>query len=459
MGERTPYTQRVDEDLQDFVEFVTESTNLSRADVIDEALRRLRNNSVVSDEGQFIVNGDYDDRATNGDEITNEELFENQQEIIQLLGDRPTLSKSKDPDKNSKHEGAEREDGIAERASLDAPEEGVLETEQRMAALASEYDHDECLKPEDVEKVNTRESDILAHTSRYLVPAITGMLNHEVEHGTLQEPVEWAEIREIMRTHLDVSRGSIYNYREKLVLEEALFPHPSIDEEVVGEKRVTEAREYAAAVVDKRSPSHIDISGLKDLKRERYADDADAYLAEFVGDWKHNAYYLTEDVYREHTWGLFQEAIVNIALTGKSLGRRPNRDKTEMHEAERAAGADRMLVGLVNRFDVAKNSLHEVRDEATDASPDDKEEWVNLWGEVQAKVEAELFGEEADEDDAREVFREVVGVNPDKSDEKEMLSAWRDWVKKNHPDMSGSQEEIDRDEFRRVAEARQVLLA
>ena len=465
MGERTPFTQRVDEDLQEFVADVADATNLSNADVMDEALRRLRDASHVTEDGQFVVDGEYGESGSEGDEISKEELFENQQQIIEMLSTSTSPGESAAPNKNSRGGEMDGDDGgAAEVSTLDVPADEPTETEQRMASLAGEYDHDECLDPEEVAEVDARESDVVAHDRRYLLPAVVGMINHELEHGALYEPVSWDDIRSLMRTRLDVSRGSIYNYREDLVEHGALLPHPNIDEEVVGDERVEEARRYAASATDERQPRNIDVSDFPSYKQNRYSDDPAEYLHEFDGDWELDGYYVSEEEYHEDVWEMFQVLLKEIALTPRESGsRRPNHDDQEMYRVERAAGASRMLVGLVNRLGVAFDSLQEVRDMALKADPEEEsglDDWAAMWAEVKVEVESQLFdGDEIEQDEAVEVFRECVGVDPVESSEGELSEAYREWVKANHPDSGGSKEEIDREEFGRVAEARRVLIS
>jgi flavodoxin len=265
----------------------------------------------------------------------------------------------------------------------------------------------------------------------------------------------------MMQTRLDVSRGSIYNYREKLEDQGALLPHPSVDGKVVGEARLDEARRYAAAVTDKRNPGRINISGMEEIKQERYSDDPDEYLGEFVDDWGRDAYYVSEEAYREGVWGIIQEAVKGMALAEDPSGlrRRPGHDDKRMYEMEKAAGAGRMLVDIISRFGVEINKLQEVREMAVDVtSKDDLEEWAEKWADVRAEVEAELIGQDADEDAARDTFREIVGVNPAESDEDELLEEFRAWIKENHPDVGEDSDDVDLTEWRRVANAKQTLL-
>jgi len=457
MGERTPYTQRVDEDLQYFVDTVSHRTNLSKADVIDEALRRLKDASTISEDGQFVVNDSYGDSGLEADDNTVEQLIENQQQMMQMLASLPPSAENKDPDKNTEEvnvDGAAEKDG--ETGAIVTGEDSASEVERRLEDLAGEYDHDECLDPEEIGELDTYDSEVVSHTRRYLIPAITGMLNHRQEHGVLIELVEWTTIKEMMQTRLGVSRGSLYNYREGLVNAGVLYPHPSIDDDVVGEDTVAETREYAAAVTDDRSGRVINVDSFGGVESGRYVDDADAYLGEFVSDWGSKTYYLSEEAYREDVWGIVQEAIRGFALTEEPRGRRPNHDDQQMYRAERAAGANRMLAKVVRQFGVCTHGLHEVRNKAVSVSNEEElEEWATRWAEVQAEVKAELSGDEADVDEAKETFREEVGVDPDGVDDDELRHQYKTWVKENHPDAGG---DVEPEVFGDVMQSRNVLL-
>jgi hypothetical protein len=459
MGERTPFAQRVDEDLQDYVEYVSRNTNLSKADVMDEALRRLRDNSTVTDDGQFVVDGEYGASESEGDEISKEDLHENQQRILQMLGEGGSVAETSVPNKNSQGGEMDNENGSGGDETLPDVTDGVQEAERKIASLAGEYDHDECIDPGEVEEIDFRASDEVAHTARYLVPAVAGMIHHELEHGAFSEPVEWSEIREVMRTRLDVSRGSLYNYRQKMVEKGALLPHPSVDDVVVGDDSIETARSRAAAVTDKRLGSEIDVSQMGSKKRERYPDDADEYVGEYVTDWPSEVYYTDEEVYRRQVWNIIKEGMKGILTVKPETGReRPKGDKSRMYEAERAVGAASILGRVISQFGVCEDELHKVMAFAPKTGPEDIEEWAEKWGQVRVDVKAELFGEGADEDEAMETFREVVGVNPAEADEDEMLTAYKAWIMANHPDAGGDEDEVDPAEFRRVAEARQALL-
>lgn len=75
----------------------------------------------------------------------------------------------------------------------------------------------------------------------------------------------------------------------------------------------------------------------------------------------------------------------------------------------------------------------------------------------QTEVESQMEGD-GDVDEACEVFREIVGIDPGESTEEEIRRESAEWVKQHHPDGDGSRDEIDREEFGRVMTARRVLL-
>jgi len=455
MGNRTPFTQRVDEDLQEFVDSVATQTNLSKADVIDEALRRLRDTSTITDDGQFIVDGDFAaSDAKDGDNALNE-VLENQQEMLELLRDSPTPrsepSAESGAKENSQPTAADGGGGSEVLATTE-----TSEVEEQIAALSGDYNHDECIDPDDVAEIDTRESDVVAHSRRHLIPAVTGMINHLAEEQHVDR-VEWDEVEELITGTLGMSSRTASNYRGALIEHGVIIPHPSIDDRFVGEDMVEASRTTAANTVQKRA-----VTTEGDIEHpSRYPDEVSEFVDPYCRDWHYDVYLLTGEAYFEEVWSQLKWVAEKFASLEPSNGRSR---KGAMSQKERVAGACRVFVHIAKQMgeyveiDGFGERMAELLVEARKAEGDELYDWKKEWAEFVVRIREHIGDTDSEESLGEEEAREVLGVNEGATDE-EILEAYEEYVMDNHPDADGSDEEIDTDEFHRVLEAKRTLTA
>ncbi|WP_227130950.1 J domain-containing protein [Halorubellus salinus] len=465
MGKRTPYTQRVDEDLQDFVQRVSDATNLGKAGVIDEALRRLRDRSTITDDGQFLVEDETGFSTTSDGSKGIEEVLDNQEKMMAMLSDPSSFSASSNPNKNSE-EGTDYDNSDETSEELVPTEDNTSDTEHRIDALAGEYTHDECLSPGEVESLDAVESEVVSATKRYLVPATTGMINHQIEEGKMHGTVGWRDVRELLR-RLDVSRGSVYNYRDKMVQEGVLYPHPEEDELVVGDD-ATETVQRAAALeyADVRASAGVDFSMMDDRVECRYKTTVEEYVSAYM-DWGRKRYYTNESAYVKKVVGQVLDAACRLAQSSPSTHRVDRGERTEREEMLATSRAlIKTIAALESRAGINR-TLGELRNLISSApdvsSSEELEAWLGDYGRVRVELDElieETYGSGSersvmDEDEAYE----VLGLDGDVTEEQ-VRDAYEDIVLDVHPDSGrdGEQEDVDVERYQRVLKAKRTLL-
>lgn len=467
MGERTPFTQRVDEDLQDFVSRVSEATNLGKADVIDEALRRLRDRSTITDDGQFLVDDETGSSPTSDASEQMDEVLENQEKMMAMLSDPSSFSEQDVPNKNSQSEEIESDDGDTSEEIV-PDEDDTGEIERRIDAFAGQYSHDECLSPREVESLDAIESEVVSATQRYLVPAATGMINHQIDEGEMHETVGWSDVRELLQ-NLDVSRGSVYNYRNKMIHEGVIYPHPEEDELVTGDD-ATEAVQQAAAVeyMDEPGATAVDFSSMNDRVESRYRESVEDYVSEYV-DWgQKKRYYTDESAYVEGVLDQVLDGACKVAQSSPST----NRDvRDELSEKEEMVATSRALTKAVDALCTRtgidpyafRGLIGLISDSPDVSNREELEEWLGEYGRVRVGLDefieeaygSSSEGSEMDEDEAYE----ILGLDGDVNEEQ-VRDAYEDIVMDVHPDSGGGgeQEDVDVERYQRVLKAKRTLL-
>lgn len=440
MGKRRPYTIRIDEDLHDWAEEVSNKTNLSKVDVIDEALRRLQKSSTVSEDGRFEI----DDTAASGGDAGRDrlsEVIENQREMMEMLGGTSSDSSESVSKINSDEtsESEESSDGespnapiVAEEGDSQPPE--VTEAEETIASLAGEMHHGTEIDPEVVAKIDFVASDTVASSKRYSIAALVGMINHRVEHDpAFADPVEWVEVKSLITSVLGMSKATAQNYREDLVEVGAIHPHPSEDDRI--ENVYDEALCKAAGV---EHPSDV-----ASAAKEFYPDEVRGFISWALQqqEWGVGGIYVDEEAWAHDTWLIVREAVWGILTTEPS----DNRRRESMTRQERMDGASRVVIELarllsdvvegVDAGDIIGSMVGAVSIDGTNSG--ELEQWQRMWAETVADVESVIYGSDSDSVgvDVDEAVEFLEGVDEDSS-EDEIRSARREYILNNHPDQS-----------------------
>jgi len=454
MGDRTPFQQRVDEDLQQFVDAVAQQTNLSKADVMDEALRRLRENTTITEEGQFLVEDTYSaPDAEHGDNLL-EELLANQQEMLAALEKSiPTTngvgvknnSQTRSPTAGSRTKYSE-DDAISDGMPVrdDESEEKmpkVATAEATIASLSNKMNHDECLDPNVVAEISIGGPDSrVKKTQRHLLPALRAMINYK--QADIGGQLDWETIEKLVTENLGLSPASARNYRERLVGEGIALPHPSNDESVVGDDAYEDVLVAAAAETDPSVTHPSDIS----VPEKCYPDSVRGFVdwAVEVNEWDNDEWFADDDNWLEETWILCNEIIDSVVL----LKPEDSRYGQKMTNNEKMAGACEVVVKMARRMGdisgrrVDAGKVITLTKEATAVDPtddDDLEEFAELSNDIRVDVESAVYGNGQDEFD-REAVAELIGVDADVDDDV-MKEACDDYIREYHPDTVDSQED------------------
>jgi len=454
MGDRTPFQQRVDEDLQQFVDAVAQQTNLSKADVMDEALRRLRENSTITEEGQFLVDDTYSaPDAEHGDNLL-EELLANQQKMLSAIEEGlPTTGcvdvKNNSQTRSSTTGSAARNDeddtGSSSVPVRDDESEGkmpkVATAEATIASLSNEMNHDECLDPDVVTEVSIGGPDSrVKKTQRHLLPALRAMINYK--QADIGGQLDWETIEKLVTENLGLSPTSARNYRERLVSEGIAVPHPSSDESIVGDDAYEDVLVAAATETDPSVTHPSDIS----VPEKCYPDSVRGFVdwAIEVNEWDNDEWFADNDAWLEETWMLCSEIINSVVL----LKPNDNRYGRKMTNNEKMAGACEVVVKMARRMgDISGGRVDAgkaitLAKEATEVDPtddDDLEEFAELSNDLRVEIESAVYGNGQDEFD-REAVAELIGVDTDVDDDV-MKEACADYIREYHPDTAGSQED------------------
>ncbi len=455
MVERSGFSVYFSTDLRQKVSDWADNSTSSQADILDKALEDFFDSHEISEDGT-IVSKDANRRA-DGASVANvgdgglEEVIENQEEMLELLrgGHGASAEDSADIISEPDEESSEDESNVP--ATTDASE-----VEEQIASLAGEYNHDECIEPDEVAALDVRESDVVKQTQQHLIPAVAGMVNYRYEQGEISKWVTWSEIEELIVGVLGMSKSSARNYREEMVRRGVIHPHPSIDDRVVGDSMVGNVRTAAAGVT-----SDHPVNSTSDISNPaRYPEDVSEYIGEYVREWEHDEYCISDGEYVAELWRIAGRAAEQIAIKqpGESRAR-----KSDMADVERLRGAYRVVVelnGILGEHGVVDSGRFGAllaRALKVD-SEDDMAEWMGDWAPFAAEVNDRIGGDGGDDDLGEGEAREVLGVD-EGATEEEILEAYEAYVMENHPDADGSDEEIDTGEFHEVLKAKRVLTA
>ncbi|WP_254273742.1 hypothetical protein [Haloarcula marina] len=463
MGDRTPYRQRVDEDLQEFVDGVAEQTNLSKADVMDTALRRLKEQSTVTDDGAFEI----DDYEVDGDGAGRDRLdemldqqrvmMEKQDEMMEMVGGTPSdddtssdnIFSAEDSQTDSQTEDGEDVESdmlatVSEDDEASRPPD-VLEASETIESIDGEMTTDEKVDPDVVRDLELKED--IAKTHEQCIPTIRAMVNHiddEMDDSrVVGGQTDWDTLERLITSELGLSSYTArYSYRPMMEAEGVIYSHPSSDDEIVGEEAYEDVLSFAVDKWGDVHPSEIE-------HPECYPDDVIGFVswAMPATNWDLDSLYVDEEAYLEQVWAVAEEIIRSIAATQPS-DNRPYGEK--MTASEKIRGAKRVVVlmakraeQLVGRFD--SHPVIALVSEAADTDPsseDDVAEFVSDSSEYVEQIEEMVF--ESGDDDTVEIDRDevagVVGVSPDASDQELHAAAIRA-LKERHPDKAESDDE------------------
>jgi len=471
MGDRTPFQQRVDEDLQQFVDAVAQQTNLSKADVMDEALRRLRENSTITEEGQFLVDDTYSaPDAEHGDNLL-EELLANQQKILSAIEeDVPTTgrvdvknnSQTRSPTVGSTTKNGEDDAGSDDMPVRDDENERkmpkVATAEATIASMSNDIHHDECLDPDVVREISIGGPDSrVKKTQSHLLPALRAMINYTQEDVGGQ--LDWETIEKLITENLGLSPASARNYRERLVSEGIVLPHPSNDESIVGDDAYEDVLVAAAAETDPSVTHPSDIS----VSENYYPNSVRGFVDWAVAgdDWDSDEWFADDEIWLKQAWKLCKQIINSVV----ALKPNDSRYGQKMTNDEKMAGACQVVVKLARRMaDVSDKRVEggkiiTLAKRATEIDPSDGndfEEYAEFSSEVQVEIESAIEDDDLNEFD-REAVAELVGVDADVDDDV-MKQACANYILEYHPDKADSQDDaLSAEEFHLLLSAKKSL--
>jgi hypothetical protein len=114
-----------------------------------------------------------------------------------------------------------------------------------------------------------------------------------------------------------------------------------------------------------------------------------------------------------------------------------------MYTAERAAGANTMLVGLAERLDAPTRLLLRVRKEAASVSSEQElGEWARDWLQQRAEIEAELFGRDLEPEEAVDILEGTLDIDVEEADSEEIREAVAEVIERQAPDEIGAVREV-----------------
>lgn len=454
MVERSGYTVYFSTDLRERVSNWADNSTSSQADIIDKALEDFFDRHTITEDGT-IVSDDVNSRNNGQNAAEQKELLQqildNQEEMLSSIN-APSEKNGADifsddietSEEVPADEGDEPVSGVP-----DTPQ--VTEVEEQIVGVAGEYQHDEAIDPDEVATIDVSSSTVVKEKPDHLIPAVVGMLNHEYPKW-----VDWSDIEELIVGTLGMSASTARNYRSQMIRQGVLLPHPSVDDEFVGDGMVKTVKTHAAKESNRWVGSYEDIDN-----PDRFADDVEEYITEYVSWWNRGGeqfgeYCVDEEAYVDELWGIVSDATETMAgmYTSTHAG-------NGMSSAEKMAGAARVVTALAGRLgertDIDDSRLMELVSEgsATDTK-DEYQEWMLEWAEFRKDIRETLYDVDTDESLGKDEAREIIGVTEDATGE-EIREAYEEYVLNNHPDADGSDEEIDVDEFHQVLEAKRVL--
>ncbi|WP_096391431.1 J domain-containing protein [Halopenitus persicus] len=456
MVERSGHSVYFSDDLRERVSNWADNSTSSQADIIDKALEDFFDRHTITEDGT-IVSDDANSRNTGQNDAKQEELLQqildNQEEMLSSIN-APSEKNGADifsDDREASEEVSADEGDEPVSGVPDTPQ--VTDVEEQIVGVSGEYQHDEAIDPDEVATIDVSSSTVVKEKPDHLIPAVVGMLNHEYPKW-----VDWSDIEELIVGALGMSASTARNYRSQMIRQGVLLPHPSVDDGFVGDGMVKTVKTHAAKESKGWVNSYEDIDN-----PDRFADDVEEYITEYVSGWNRDGslsgeYCVDEEAYVEELWRIVAEASETMA--GMHTG---TRSWDGMSDSEKMSGASRVVTKLAGRLGeltaIDGNRLKELVSEgsATDGR-DEYREWMLEWAEFREGVRETLYDVDTEENLDEAEAREVLGVNEDASND-EIRETYEEYVLDNHPDAGGSDEEIDPDEFHEVLEAKRVLTA
>ncbi|MDS0277368.1 J domain-containing protein [Halomicroarcula sp. S1AR25-4] len=455
MVERSGYTVYFSTDLRERVSNWADNSTSSQADIIDKALEDFFDRHTITEDGTIVID-DANSRNTGQSaaeqEVLLQKILANQEEMLSSINvsseknGADIFSDGRDSDEVSSDRDDEAKGSVPDTVQ-------ISDIEEQIEAVAGDYHHDECIDPDDVATLDVRDSDVVKQTPRHLIPALVGMINHEVEQRVAISWMDWDEIEDLIVGSLGMSVSTARDYRKQMIREGVIRPHPSHDDRIVGDDATDDIRVAAASATSDHS-----VYGINDIKSpDRYPDEVAEYIEPYVMEWEETGYCVEDSEYVHELWNLATDACERIAIS-ETTTRSKNR---VMSSEERIHGATKVVSLLAHLLEeecgVDSNRLVEMAVNARDVnSPEEYHEWTAEWAKFVYDFDAEITGEESGGELGKDEAREVLGVDEDATGD-EIREAYEEYVLDNHPDADGSDEEIDTDEFHRVLEAKRVL--
>lgn len=447
MVERNGYSIYFSTDLRERVSEWADNSTSSQADIIDKALEDFFDGHEISDDGTIVSkqrNGGKSASNTDGQKELLEQIVENQEEMMSSLRS-PSEENGADifSDERDSDESGERVPANVEASDV----------EIQIEDLAGDYHHDECIDPDELATISISTSNVVKQTPDHLIPAVVAVLN--------DKPGDWVsedDVENIIVNDLGMSMSTARNYREQMIQQGVLRPHPSIDDKFVGDEMLRKAQLKAAQASTGGVHEYSDINNT-----ERLPGEIGDFIGYYVSDWDTDGRYMDEycvddTEYVKELWRIVVDAAESMAPKTGGTTRR----QVGISKDERLSGAVIVASRLVGHLrDVSGYDMSRVQEMVVESiqcdEPDQYREWMVNWAEARQDAEKELFSiNHEDESIGEEEARDVLGVGDDASDD-EIREAYRDYVMSNHPDADGNDSEMDVGEYQDVLKARRVL--
>lgn len=285
MSERSAHTRWYSDELDAELDEWASNSKATKADLIELALRDLFDRYHIDEDGHVSLPNRGPSQGVFGTQKLLNQVLDNQDDILAAIeGSR--LEGSRTTQKiNSEAISTERDERGEADSVQDEDGECINELELLPEKLIGEWDHNEMIDPDGVDL------ERLKQTPDHRAPVMTGIVNYLREEEGVRK-MERSKLVEELAHAVGYSKTGVRdNYLSRLERQGAVYPHPSIDDNI----DVSESIPEGVPMDDKEFLTWEELSDEK--KQKRYPDSLDEYIDMIGVGWRDESYYLSEEAW------------------------------------------------------------------------------------------------------------------------------------------------------------------
>lgn len=283
MSERSAHTRWYSDELDAELDEWASNSKATKADLIELALRNLFDRYHIDEDGHVSLQDRDSSQSVSGTRELLEQVLDNQDDLLTAIEGYRSEDSRATQKINSESTSSERDERREAVSVPDKDGESVNSLDFLPEKLTGEWDHDEVIDPDNVDP------EKLKQTPDHRAPVMVGVINHLREEDGM-EKMERSKLVEELSYAVGYSKTGVRdNYLPRLEREGAVYPHPSIDDDI----DVAEPIPESVPMTRKGSLKWEELSDEK--KQKRYPDSLDEYVDMIGIEWRDESYYLSEE--------------------------------------------------------------------------------------------------------------------------------------------------------------------